>query len=216
MPTSRRIVAWCLTLGGLLIPPLAAAADLPPGPWDGERALAPMFRVGDHWSFVTVNRTSGKIARWSREIVALQADGTLLVKDQEARQLHYDAAMNGIFSNGSFRPMIRYPAGIGDAWSGAGAVGGDTWREQVGARVVARETVNVTAGTFDCLRVEAHVRVAVKAFGQDAVHTRWYCPAVRWFAKERVEIRRFDPYGAVPFSNEIIESELASFVPGAS
>jgi hypothetical protein len=61
----------------------------------------------------------------------------------------------------------------------------DLQAEETGkAKVVARETVQVPAGSSDCLRTEAEATVARRTNPEQRTWTRWYCPEIKWTAKE--------------------------------
>jgi ribosomal protein S28E/S33 len=54
-------------------------------------------------------------------------------------------------------------------------------------KVVAIESITVPAGTFQCYRIEANSSQGGRQDSTQRSWVRWYCPEVKWMAKEIVE-----------------------------
>jgi len=127
----------------------------------------------------------------------------------------YDAAMNLISSDGKTRVLVQYPLEVGKQWRMSGpshAIVNWNSDEEVIGRVLAAETIRVPAGTFECMRVETEVNLGVKSYSQQRIHTRWYCPQIKWIAKEKIETRVYDPSRG--YTRTFTESVLISFKRG--
>lgn len=186
--------------------------------WAGaEGAIeAPKFNIGDKWRFVRVEPTTGKTFAWSREIIEIMPNGHLKVRFGDGTVSEYDAAMNYVDAAGRARVLAQYPMRLGDTWNATGPqhqVGYWIVDERIVGHVVTRETIDLSAGTYDCIRVDADVSFGVKSFTQQRIHSRWYCPAIKWFAKESIETREFNP-SSTGYSRTFEQSELVLFTPG--
>ena len=191
----------------VLFAPCAAAEEL---------VQAPKFHVGDRWRFMLIDKDTGKTTRWSREIVEIMPNGHLKVRFGNGTISEYDAAMNFIAADGKPRIFAQYPMKIGDAWSVSGPshrVGAWAADENIRGRVAATDTIDGPAGPLDCMRVEADVGYGVKAYSKQELHVRWYCPAIKWIAKETTEEREFNPY-QTGYSRRFTESQLVEFIAG--
>jgi hypothetical protein len=105
---------------------------------------------------------------------------------------------------------------VGDTWNETGPqhkVGNWIVDERIVGHVAVRETIDVPAGRYDCMRVDADVSFGVKSFTLQRIDSRWYCPAIKWFAKESIEVRNFNPY-QTGYSRTFEQSELVLFTPG--
>jgi hypothetical protein len=77
------------------------------------------------------------------------------------------------------------------------------------------ETITVPAGTFSCYRVEAS-RTYVNRTYTSNMHrsTRWYCPEVKWIAKEIVETTTRSTSNPASNGTTTDASELVRFTAG--
>ena len=176
-------------------------------------AEKPAYKVGDRWQFTSTE--GDKTTKWSREIVDVRADG-LTVKFGNGTTNAYDDAMNFVDPEGAANSRIlgRYPLRVGAEWQFARKAGQKGALDERGsAKVVAYEKVTVPAGTYDCYRVETESSITGRLFNEKHAWTRWYCPEIRWIAKERMEVQTFNPR-APPTSTTSV-SELVKFTPGS-
>lgn len=129
---------------------------------------------------------------------------------------YYDLLMN----YSSDRPAdtvtnyVKYPLRVGDEWStGRRYVYQRPQAEQMGtAKAVALETVTVPAGTFECIRVDSESSYAAIKQTTYSKVSRWYCPQIKWIAKEVVD--RLLTSNWELGSRQIQISELRHFTPG--
>ena len=177
-----------------------------------QTAEKPVYKVGDKWVF-TQTHADGKASRWSREIVEVAPDH-LTVRLGAANTAEYDDAMNSA-PNGAqnARVLVRYPLKVGDSWSFSRRAGSSGQGEERGnAKVTQHESITVPAGRYECFRIEAESTTATRGVNDQQKWVRWYCPAVKWIARE--EIRTVSSrYGQGSSHSEAI-SELVSFTPG--
>jgi hypothetical protein len=157
-----------------------------------DRVPAPIVQVGDEWTFAT-RLTGGQAAlRLHHRVVERAADGSVRVAvrnidrpDATALAQRLDAQMNRLsreFAPGEaihYAPafmMFRFPMGPGVAWEQTvvqtQAPEDPPNRVHISARVVAREAVEVEAGRFDALRIEAEHRAGTITVAS----TYWYAP----------------------------------------
>jgi len=172
----------------------------------------PTFKVGDRWVFNMVE--GDKTSKWSREVVEVRQDG-LAVKFGNGTIASYDDAMNVVDPKGieNSRILARYPLKIGAAWRYTRRPGqSEQFEERGSAKIVDYERITVPAGTFECFRVDAEAVVTYRAYSEQRSWNRWYCPEIKWIAKERVEVHIFNPY-ALP-SSSVTVSELQKYTPG--
>ena len=90
-------------------------------------------------------------------------------------------------ADGKTRKVVQYPRKPGTSW----AVRGPGWKpfaydfdEEIRGRVVGAESIEVPAGTFDCMKVVVDIVMARGVNTNSTVLTRWYCPQIKSFAKE--------------------------------
>ena len=203
---------------------LAAQGERPvePAPAQGNPFTAGTFRagskarVGDRLTYDVIDRLPlvSKVTRLDLEVTAITDEhvifnGGLLVRDRMGNQVR---AKGGA----EYSPRQDHPAeyAVGRKWS----TRYDVTRQgrQVGSvsmdfRVVARETVTVPAGTFDCFRVEGHgINRRRQGPPVDLYITRWNAPGRVRGVIALEEVRRASPGGHVKtlFSERM---ELASF-----
>jgi hypothetical protein len=111
------------------------------------------------------------------------------------------------------RILARYPLEIGAEWKYTRRPGRTGQFEERGsAKIVGYERVTVPAGTFACFRVDAEETTSYRTYSEQRSWNRWYCPEIKWIAKERVEVHTFRPSG--PPSSSVTVSELEKYTPG--
>jgi maltoporin len=187
-------------------------AALAVGTVGAQTAEKPAYKVGDKWVFQQTE-ADGKTTTWSREIVEVGAGG-LKVRMGSGAMGDYDDAMNFGDSGGqNVRVLARYPMKVGDSWSFSRRVGASGQSEERGeAKVTAQESITVRAGQYDCFKVEARSTTATRGVNDQREWVRWYCPAVKWIAREETKTLA-SRYGQGTSHSET-KSELVSFTPG--
>jgi len=182
-------------------------------------AEGPVYKVDDYWKFrhtSTDTTVPGKKrTTWSRKIVEVHQDG-LRVIAQDGKLRAYDPAMNPIqeeYSENS-RILVRYPLKVGLEWNYNRKFSDSSLTDEKGkAKVVAFESVTVPAGTFDCYRVDVKTEMNYKAYRKINFFSRWYCPRIKWIAKEHHQTYIFSAAtGGGATKDEI--SELMEFTLG--
>jgi hypothetical protein len=177
-------------------------------------AQAPEWKPGDRWEFRSTTTPGDKEGKWSREIVQRAGDDKIEVRIAAEKVEQYDAALNPL-PQGRLdyrRTFVRYPLRVGDEWSYTRKFDNPNLEETGKAKVEAYEKISVPAGTFDCYRIEIRASWGAMGASEENHWTRWYCPQVKWIAKERHETRRFNR--RTPGGETIATSELVSFTPG--
>jgi hypothetical protein len=177
-------------------------------------AQSPAFKAGDKWSFRSTETPGDKADQWSREIVEVQPD-KLVVRFGNGKTFDYDTAMNFIDPKGpaNSRVLAKYPLETGAKWSFTRKMGSADLDERGEAKVAGYESLTVPAGTFDCYRVDVEANYNNKQYTETRLWSRWYCPAIKWIAKERLETRTFNT--RAPPSTTVVTSELVAFTPGS-
>jgi hypothetical protein len=177
---------------------------------------APKINVGDHWSFARTEKTSGKADTWSRTVADVPGEDRLQVKLGAGTMEEYDGAMNFMpQGNPDFRrPLVVYPLVVGKEWSIARKFANPNVSENGKAKVVAIESITVPAGTFQCYRIEANSSQGGKQDSTQRSWVRWYCPEVKWMAKEIVETIVFSRSNPSANGTTVETSELVRFTPG--
>lgn len=161
---------------------LASAAQIAGGQPVAE---APDYRVGDAWEFAH-SRPDGAAGRWSREIVRLVDNDRVEVRREDGKLEYGDRALNfvGTTPSGDARLLVRYPLRVGDQWPFSRRFDNPGAEQTGSVRVVAYERITVPAGTFQCYRVEAETSGVSYPTTTYTTRIRWYCPAIKWIAKE--------------------------------
>lgn len=188
----------------------------------------PALNVGDLWVFHQTGTEAGKHVdrQWRRQIAETLADGMVRVTPIYNGVSVYDASWNPRHpETPDFWPAdFEFPLRVGAEWSFASPVPsydttGRTYYQQGKHKVVAFEPITVPAGTFECFRLEG---TSNWTSGVDIAHpnwrymatwrmTRWYCPAVKYLAKTRIEFSASGIATGVIYS--ALDSELVRFVP---
>jgi hypothetical protein len=78
---------------------------------------------------------------------------------------------------------------VGDEWTFSIRFDNPNFEELGRAKVAAYESLSVPAGTFQCYRVEAESTYGSKYYSEYRVWSRWYCPEIKWLAKEVIMTR---------------------------
>jgi hypothetical protein len=173
-------------------------------------AARPEYKVGDKWVFAAVDGGDAKGSEWSREIIEV-VPGGLKARTESGTALLFDEAMN--FAENApenARLLIKYPVQVGATWTFSRRTGQNGQAEERGeAKVVAKETVTVPAGAFECFRIEAKSQTSFQKYSANRVWTRWYCPDIKWIAREVLEMDEFRP-GVGGMSRTKQTSELKS------
>ena len=179
------------------------------------RAEKPEHRVGDTWVFKMVESPGEQVSEWSRSVVEVLPPDRLSVRIENGELYPYTIAGTRIRPRGTeySRELMRFPVYVGDRWTFARKIPEGSLEEKGTGAVVAYETLNVPAGTFECFRhdVEAWINRGV----QSTVHIkwkRWYCPSIRWIAKEVIETEVGTSYGPATRTSSV--SELVRFTSG--
>ena len=170
----------------------------------------PDYKVDDKWTYT--KKIADKTIEWSREIAEVGPGNRLLVRAEDGKTSEYDGAMNWApTGSDNARILVKYPLKVGDSWTythkpnTTGNV-----RENGEAKVVAHESITVPAGTFDCYRVDAQSTAAVRAYNAHRKWSRWYCPEIKWIAKEQLETNINNPSQG-PATRTVEASELTAF-----
>jgi len=176
-------------------------------------AERPKFNVGDKWEFKQ-STPDGKTTTWSREIVEIPSGEQLRVRMGNGNMTDFDGAMN-FMPEGKpeyARMLAKYPLKVGDAWTFSRKFANPGTSEEGKAKVVALESLAVPAGNFQCYRVEAEATLTNKAYRENRVWVQWYCPDVKWIAKQTLETRTTTRDSGSNATSET--SELVKFTPG--
>jgi hypothetical protein len=200
-------------VAGLAILGVVAQSLAPTVDFAQPTAEKPTFKAGDRWVFNMVE--GDKTAKWSREVVEVRQDG-LAVKLGNGTVTPYDDAMNLVDPQGldNSRILARYPLMIGAEWKYTRRPEqSGRFEERGSAKIVGYERITVRAGTFGCFRVDAEASTSYHSYSEHRLWNRWYCPEIKWIAKERVEVHTFNP-GRGLMSYSVRVSELEKYTPG--
>lgn len=178
-------------------------------------AETPKLRVGDSWEFRQTTTPGDKLTQLTRKIAEIGPGDRVQVIWEDGTLQQYDSAMNYIFQGNPeyVRILARYPLKVGNQWSYTRKFANPMFEEKGDAKVVAYESVTVPAGTFDCFRVDVEASFSYKLYQQRNSWSRWYCPAVKWTAKERHETYIVNP-GTGGATTTVDTIELVKFTPG--
>jgi hypothetical protein len=179
-------------------------------------AEKPKVIVGDAWQFARTMKPSDKADTWSRTVMEAPGEDQLRVKLGSGTVEDYDGAMNFMPSgNPDFRrPLVVYPLAVGKEWPIARKFENPSLSENGKAKVVAIEPITVPAGTFQCYRIEANSSQGGRQNSTQRSWVRWYCPDVKWIAKEIVETIVFNRSNPGANGTTVETSELVRFTPG--
>ena len=175
----------------------------------------PQLAIGDKWEFSVVAQ-DGATRTWSREVVEMPTPGRVRVKFGNGTISDFDDAMNPMPQGDPERTLklVAYPLKPTSEWSVNRRFPDPNVGETGTAKVVSVERVTVPAGTFDCYRTEIASSRTNKQFKTNTKWVRWYCPDVKWFAKQVVETYTYNPYNPAGTGTTVETSELMKFTPG--
>jgi hypothetical protein len=180
----------------LLLPGYSLAQSVDPGP----------IRVGDRWSYEIKDSLTGDLRPATTVVVGEVTDKeittrvTVRGRDRPPQAMVYDLDW-GRIDDGAWklRPPgigIKKPLQIGKEWrsdaNGVHLQSGMTFRAEGVAKVVGREQVTTSAGTFDTFRVDMTVRMINtkdQSRSQTWTFVVWYAPAVNRWVKKTSEWR---------------------------
>lgn len=179
---------------------------------------APWVVVGDRWEFAGTR--NGKPSTYTIEVIERGDDGRIRVKvdrsGQESTE-YRDATMQYLYGGRLEYPQVvaRFPLRADSAWRFDQATGSSNSSYTGEGRVVAQRTLTVPAGTFECLEVEAEARYSVGRSSLNTLNqTRWYCPAVKWYAQEAYRSTNWSAYNPADTYTNQGENRLVKFTPG--
>lgn len=148
--------------------------------------------------------------------MAFLPDAKIQVRNGDGKLFQYDRALNYIFAGDGdvdqVQAYVRYPLKVGDEWTYATKSGSLQGITSASVKVATYESITVPAGTFSCYRLDIVENYGNKGYGEFVLRTRWYCPEVKWIAKERVETSITHANGK--FETTVTVSELVKFTAG--
>jgi hypothetical protein len=172
----------------------------------------PDWKPGDTWMFRSVTTPGDKEGRWTRKVEEVSAE-KLGVRVGDKVET-YDGAFNFLPQGRAdyVRELAKFPMKVGDEWPMSRKFDNPVVSESGKAKVAAYEEITVPAGTYGCYRVEADVMLRNQTHTENRVWKRWYCPQIKWIAKEVLETRVHSR--SVASGTTIVTSELVKFTPG--
>ncbi len=193
---------------------LVLSACLGGAAWGQPSSGRPDYKVGDKWTYHMVEKVADKTSEWSREIVEVGPGNRLLGRFEDGKTHEFDDAMNWAPTGPEdARVLVKYPLKVGLSWTFTHKPNTTSNVRETGeAKVVSYESITVPAGTFDCFRVDAQSTASVRAYSARRQWSRWYCPAIKWVAKEQMETNIYDP-GKGGGTRTVATSELTAFSP---
>ena len=176
----------------------------------------PAYKAEDHWLFREHVSPGDKERNWSRTIIDVDSNNQIQVRLGNGSVEKYDAAMNHLPQGREDRRRIlaKYPMKVGDEWSFSVASDNPNWAETGSSRVESFEQIVVPAGTFQCFKVNSHSTRGWRYSGVYTTWSRWYCPEIKWFAKEERMEQSRDSGNPANVGTRYIKLELVRFVPG--
>jgi len=174
------------------------------------------FKVGDRWTYDRVDRVlfGGKPERFTSEVTAITDTQVILNGGEAVRDLLGNQVR---FRDGrEMTPRQDQPLdyAVGKRWSTQYTIskgGKPLGRVHMDFRVVARETIAVPAGTFDCFRIEASgINRLPGRPNLELAITRWDAPDRVRQAVATDEVARMVIRGH-PQTRRSLRTELVSF-----
>ncbi len=149
----------------------------------------PDYAPGDMWQFQFKRESDGTSGRWRRTIDALVSGDRFAVRHGNGTVEYFDRSLNfvGGTPEGDPRELVRFPLKVGDSWTFTRRFADPGAEDRGSVTVAAYERITVPAGTFDCFRLEATLSAASASRTIAGKNVRWYCPEIKWFAKEHFE-----------------------------
>jgi hypothetical protein len=177
----------------------------------------PDFRPGDSWEFLAKEAKRGKSTVWTRAIEAIESPERIAVKQHPGTTAYYDSALNPLLWGRSdwARLLVRYPLHVGDEWTFSINFTNPYYGEIGRGKVIAYESLQVPAGTFQCYRVEAESTYGSKYYTEYRVWIRWYCPEIKWLAKDILMTRTHNVANPAGNDETTVTSVLVKFKPGS-
>ncbi len=177
-------------------------------------AQRPAVGAGDAWEFKGTSMPGDKPSDWSRTVIEAAPD-VVKARSESGTLIEYDGMLNFMPQGRAdfARILVKYPLKVGDEWEFSRKFPNPGTLETGKAKVVAYEAISVPAGTFQCYRIEAGASLVNKSYRENRTWKRWYCPDVKWIAKEIMETTIA---GSFSRANEttVLTSELVKFTPG--
>jgi hypothetical protein len=189
---SRFVKRYCcaaLLLGCLIAPTVAQEAT------DTPTADAPVYRVGDTWTFSTAETDSQSGDTTVMTVMSVTENQTTIRASKNGGP-SYEVDLNNqgdMFRSGhtTWEPAIgwlSFPMMVGKSWDfhDLKRTGSETRDTDEVVKVVAFERVQVRAGTYDAYKIVIHGVSARHLGGGRAaqIHsTYWYAPSVRAIVK---------------------------------
>jgi hypothetical protein len=175
-------------------------------------AERPKIVVGDGWEF-RETQSERKSSESTHVVTELLPDGAVRMRHSDQTVQEYDSALNWLPRGRRDYALVvqRFPLKVGDEWKVSRAFPNPSSSEVGKARVAAFEPVTVPAGTFQCYRIEVRTELATRKHSEARLLRRWYCPEVKWYAKEVIDVDATGKKGAVKHTTT---TELVRFTPG--
>lgn len=152
-------------------------------------AERPRHRVGDVWTYQQVDSPGDTVTTATRTVVEVLPSDRLRVRTEAGETVEYDLSGSQIDARGPeySREFVRFPIKVGDKAEFRREVN-DRGGEQNGTSTVsAYESLTVPAGTFDCFRIDIDAWTNRGKHKEEHIQrSRWYCPAVRWIARDEI------------------------------
>ncbi len=184
----------------------------PPPPPRSERIAQPEIRIGDSYTYESINHTFPKLTNTAERSVISIDGGTVYVRSVDLdkghiRHTYFDRSWNFLGSQtdsgdgANYSPALKYydfPLFEGKAWAGdsteTNRKTGTTRRHEVQGRVLGREQVQIALGTFSAWKVELKTKMWDSGKLVEGTDVSWYVPEVRRSVKS--EIKTLDGSGA--------------------
>jgi hypothetical protein len=179
-------------------------------------AEGPELRTGDSWKFRRHGPKDGEFAIFSGAVEAIHSPDRIAIKWEHGKTYYYDAALNIYLWERSDWPRVlaKYPLRVGAGWTSSLTFTNPNWGETGQGKVVAYEMLDVPAGKYQCYRVEAESTYGSKYYTEYRVWTRWYCPEVKWFAKQILMTRTTSVANPAADATSTETWELVEFIRG--
>jgi hypothetical protein len=168
------------------------AASMSLRPACADETPAPRYRIGDAWSFVSVNAiTPARNMRFTETITHRAPEGADLRVDDAAGhtwQKTLDADGNTVHSlNYVPKPgdgRLKFPMSVGMHWTAEYDLG--SLHFTFNREVVGFEDVQTRAGTFKAYRIEGSgsFKVVGRTVSGEVAETSWYAPAAKRIVKD--------------------------------
>jgi hypothetical protein len=174
----------------------------------------PVFKPGDSWEFLRTDAKDGKSSNWMRTVVAVESPERIAVKWETGAIEYYDSALNWLPRGSDARVLVRYPIRVDDEWTFSLKSPNPNYMETGNAKVTRSETIEVPAGTFECYRIDFESTWGSIHWSQHRIYSRWYCPKIKWIAKEVVMTKTRDDYNPAGNGVTTVTSVLVKYTPG--